>query len=275
MRYQSLDRKFEIPYNFDWNYIDILKGCDLLNKSIEYIYIAPYHEDYTTIIRSDLYGAKNLSRSEYVKHIRKIKQYFDGELQLLLQKKDKIMPLETLKWYIDLGFTAFCCGNPEQAKLIKEYNQNLTVIGSIVLHVERKDLCQNEYYKKYFDKFVLDFGYGKNLQAIKELPTTKKYMILCNAYCNVNCDGDHHWNIKDEFQQIKCPGRLWETGDFSQSTLIRPMDLKYFDPYIDTYKIQDRSWPTWEIIRDIILYTTDYSIYPGIDYSEFLYDTTY
>lgn len=269
---ETIKRKFEIPYNFDWNYMDILKGCNLIDDTIEYIYVAPFVEDYTTIIRCDPYEAKNLTRDQYVKHILKIRQYFDGKMQLLLQNKKNIMPVEKLKWYINLGFSAFCCGNPEQAKIIKEYDPNLTVIGSIVLHVKRNDLCHNEYYRKYFDKFVLDFSFGKEIEEIKKLPTTKKYMILCNSYCNTRCDGDHHWNIKDEYEQILCPGRLWETNNFKESVLIRPMDLKYFDPYIEVYKLQDRSWPTDQIVRDIILYTTDYSIYPGIDYSEFLYN---
>ena len=273
MRLRVLDRKFEIPYNFDWNYCDILEGCNLINDSIRYIYAAPFHEDYTTIIRADLYGAKNLTREEYVKHILKIKQHFQGKMQLLLQNKKDIMPIEMLKWYISLGFTHFCCGNPMQAKMIKEYDPQLTVIGSIVLHVTREELCNNEYYKQYFDEFVLDFSYGRKLQKIKELPRNKKYLILCNAYCHTNCDGDHHWQVKDEFEEIVCPGRLWETRDFSQSVLIRPMDLKYFDPWISTYKIQDRSWTTWEIVSDLILYQTDYSIYPGIEYDQFLYDT--
>ena len=54
------------------------------------------------------------------------------------------------------------------------------------------------------------------------------------------------------------------------------MDLKYFDPYIAIYKIQDRSWTTDEIIKDIILYTkVDYSLWPGIEYDEDMYDTDY
>ena len=269
-------RKFEIPYNFDINYIDALNTCGLINNSIEYIYMAPFHEDYMTILRADPYGSRQLTRDQYVMHIQKIRKFFDGKMQLLLQKKDKIMPLETLKWYLDLGFTCFCCGNPEQAKLIKEYDNNLTVIGSIVLHLTRKDLeadYNNKYYEKYFDKFVLDFSYGRHIEKIKILPETKKYMILVNSYCNNRCRGDQHWNIKTEYDPFVCPGKIFETHDFAECVLIRPMDLKYFDPYIDVYKIQDRSWPTADIIRDIILYTTDYTLYPGIEYSETIYDT--
>ena len=76
-------RKFEIPYNFDPNYLLILKNLDLINDSIEYIYMAPFHEDYTTIIRTDLYGAKNLTREQYKAHMEKIRYYFDGKMQLL------------------------------------------------------------------------------------------------------------------------------------------------------------------------------------------------
>ena len=49
------------------------------------------------------------------------------------------------------------------------------------------------------------------------------------------------------------------------------MDLHLFDPYTFAYKLQDRGWPTNMIIRDLILYTTDYSYYPDIIYNEKLY----
>ena len=51
------------------------------------------------------------------------------------------------------------------------------------------------------------------------------------------------------------------------------MDLHFFEPYIDTFKMQDRSWPTWSIINDLIMYETDYTTYPGIQYDEGMYDT--
>ena len=266
--------QFEIPYNFDPYYVDTLKNCNLINDYIKYIYIAPFKDDYTTIIRHDVYGAKFLTREEYVKHMQKIRYYFNGKMQLLLQKKDKLMPLETLKWYIDIGFTAFCCGNVEQAKMIKNYDPSLTVIGSIVLHVTNQDILENKDYQNFFDVFVLDFSYGRSLTKIKNMPDTKKYMILANSTCHVNCDGDHHWNVTKEFAKIHCPGRYpREHQNFNDTVLIRPMDLHFFEPYIDTFKMQDRSWPTWSIINDLIMYETDYTTYPGIQYDEGMYDT--
>lgn len=267
-------RKFEIPYNFDPNYIDTLLNCNLINDSIAFIYVAPFSEDYTTIIRDDPYGFYSLTREQYIEHIKKINKYFEGKMQLLLQKRDTILPLEKLKQYVAMGFTHFCCGNPEQAKLIKEYNKELTVIGSIALHITRNDIISKDYYQKYFDYFVLDFRYGRNLEAIKDMPDNKKYMILANSLCHRLCDGDRHWFAKNTNGPIGCPGKYpWENHNFEDSILIRPMDLKYFDPYIEVFKMQDRSWPTWMVIRDLILYTTNYDMYPGIEYSEFLYDT--
>jgi hypothetical protein len=76
---------------------------------------------------------------------------------------------------------------------------------------------------------------------------------------------------------VKCPGIY--TGDSSSNNqtswetcaIIRPMDLGFFDPYIYIYKLQDRGWPTAEILRDYILYTTNYNLYPGITYDERMY----
>lgn len=273
---ETIERKFEIPYNFDPAYIDTLLSCNLINDSIAFIYVAPLLEDYKTIIRDDPYNSYELTREEYVKHIEKINKYFNGKMQLLLQRKDIVLPIDKLKWYINLGFTHFCCGNPLQAEIIKTYDPNLTTIGSITLHVTKQDILNKENYREYFDYFVLDFRYGKNLEAIKNMPSEKKYMLLVNSLCHHNCDGDRHWFAKNLDLPVGCPGKYpYENNNFNNSILIRPMDLKYFDPYIDVYKMQDRSWPTWMIIRDLVLYTTDFTIYPGIEYSEFMYDTHY
>ena len=59
--------------------------------------------------------------------------------------------------------------------------------------------------------------------------------------------------------------------DWNSCARIRPMDLGFFDPYISIYKLQDRGWPSKDIIRDYILYTTNYSIYPNINYDERMY----
>ena len=266
--------KFEIPYNFDPNFINALLACGINEDSIAFIYVAPFPEDYQTILRAEPYPFSSLTRAEYVEHILKINKFFPGKLQLLLQNKEKLLSDDQLKWYIKLGFTAFCCGNPQQAEMIKKLNNKLEVIGSIVLHIDKKTLESNPYYQQYFDYFVLDFKFSRKLHEIKLLPENKKYMILANAICSNKCDGDHHWNVKTRNEPIKCPGKFGvDHADFAETTLIRPMDLKYFMPYIDVFKIQDRSWTTNEIIRDIILYTTDYSLYPGIEYDENLYTT--
>jgi hypothetical protein len=100
-----------------------------------------------------------------------------------------------------------------------------------------------EDFKKYFDGFVLPFKAIRHLEEIKKLPKNFYYILLVNAYCNSKCTGQHHWNHDYKSNiPIKCPGILsydpkrsaipWE-----QSCRIRPMDLGFFDPYIDIYKL--------------------------------------
>ena len=85
----STIRKFEIPYNFDFNLIRGLQILNLINESIKYIYISPYVEDYVGVQRHDPNGANEFTRETYVTHINFVKQFFEGRMQLLLQKKNQ------------------------------------------------------------------------------------------------------------------------------------------------------------------------------------------
>lgn len=138
------------------------------------------------------------------------------------------------------------------------------------MHITPKDLYEHPEYHGVFNSFVLDFSYTKDIQNIKMLPNYYNYILLTNSLCNCKCDGTHHWELKPN-ELNHCPG-LANTVGFEKSCLIRPMDLKYFDPYISVYKLQDRGWPTSWILRDIVLYSTDFTFYPGIVYDEDLYE---
>lgn len=265
-------RKFEIPYNFDLN---LIKGLQILNLPfdfIQYIYVSPHPNDYLGVGRAGTDKIQQMTWEEYSFHINYIKKYFPNKLQLLLQKTspEELISKETLLKYIDLGFTSFCCGSLEQAKMIKSIDSKFETIASITSHVDAKTIKENAPdYLKYFNYIVLDFHYNRNLQEIKELPPEMNYILLINSICNSKCKGTQHWF--SEGKAFECPGLIVSKG-FDNSCLIRPMDLKYFDPYIKIYKIQDRSWPTFEILHDIILYTTDFSYYPGIKYDEDIYE---
>ncbi len=258
------DRLFEIPYNFD---LGLLNGIQLLHVPIDNIYcfyIPPYQEDYTSIFRGSTFLARN--RKEYEVHISYIKELFGAnKLQLLLQSTNtnKILPKEKLIYYFRLGFTKFCCGSIEQAKMIKEINSEAEIVGSITMKINQQKIQENFLiYKKIFDKFVLDFSYTRDIEKIKKMPTDFQYLLLVNSPCNSQCDGTHHWFAEDQYH-ITCPGKHSDIS-FEQSCIINPIDLCLFDKYISIYKLQDRGWPTDIILRDLIVYSRDYKLYPNI-----------
>lgn len=116
------------------------------------------------------------------------------------------MPSYLVKKYIGLGFRNFCVGSLEQAKIIKNIDPNIKVVGSIAMHITAEQIEENDKeYSQYFNSFVLDFSYTKNLLKIKILPKNYEYMILANSRCNNQCDGDHHWwSAHNNY----CPGLL-------------------------------------------------------------------
>lgn len=256
-------RKFELPYNFDKN---LLLGYQLLGINIDQIdciYVPPFIKDYQTILRNggeDTYTL--LSYEEYLDHIKNINTIFPNKLQLLLQRTNEEynMSSSLIKKYINLGFRNFCVGNIEQAKIIKEIDPKIKIVGSIAMHITYEKILSNfDIYKKYFNSFVLDFSYNKNITKIKQMPKDFEYMLLVNSGCNIHCDGDRHWWHWDNF---KCPGRYPDVP-YGESCLIRPVDLYIFEPYIGVFKIQDRGWPTSEILTSTCFYCCGSEFYMG------------
>ena len=272
-------RRFEFPYNFDKKLISILSTLDPLGKTIDCIYVPPFPKDYQTILRNGEQAAflDSLERKEYEEHIAFINSHFPGKIQILLQKPDIILPSGKIQYYINLGVQKYCVGSIEQAKIIKDIDKNLNVIGSISMQINKTKILDNfKEYNKYFNGFVLPFKASKTLNDLKNYPKNFYYILLINAYCNINCTGKNHWYFDYKSDtNIKCPGILTGNNNSSinwdKSARIRPMDLGFFDPYIYVYKLQDRGWPTADIIRDYVIYTTDFSLYPGINYDERMY----
>lgn len=271
-------RQFEFPYNFDTNLIQFLHCLDPEGQTINCIYMPPFFQDYQTILRTGEQAnlLDHMSREEYERHVHFINSLFPGKIQILLQKKEQFMPEDMIKYYLSLGIHKFCVGSAAQAKCIKNIDKTINIVGSISMQITRKEIEENlQEYSTCFDGFVLPFKASRNLQDIKKLPKNFYYILLVNAYCNIHCTGAHHWNYdyKDS-KNIKCPGIYGFSNSISwqDAARIRPMDLGFFDPYIYIYKLQDRGWPTADIIRDYVLYSSDYSIYPDINYREEMYD---
>ena len=264
------NRLFDIPYNFDKTLIYLIDTIYFLNQNIYCFSLPPFHEDYSYIIKENFNNNKLfISKQEYYQHINLINTFIDNKyknkLQLLLENIDKKdnMPKNVIQEYIKLGFTKFCVGNIEQGLIIKEVMPEAEVIGSITMHTTKEDIENNlDLYKELFTSLVLDFSYCKNINKIKELPKEFKYIMLINSLCNVNCKEVSTQSIDLLLQSYK---------NFETSCLIRPMDLQLFDPYIFVYKFQNQDQKIKHIVRDLVLYTTDWVYYPDIIYNEDLY----
>lgn len=269
----SAHREFEIPYNFDPQLINLIKQfdnrpLDVFPSFVNCIYIPPYYHDYKTILRDGQQAnyLKTMSRKEYEKHIDFINQIYPGKIQLLLQNPNLIMDNESIKYYNNLGITKFCSGSYEQSKIIRENCNNSNIVGSITMKVSKDHLINHPEYKEMFDGFVLHFPFSKSIDSIKEMPQDYYYLILVNAFCQTTCPGVHHWfqpyNPGDKGPATEA---CLQTKDWEKTALVNPSDLKLFEPYIKIFKLQDRGWPTNEILRDFILYTSEFQIYPNIN----------
>lgn len=273
----NIYRQFEIPYNFDKNLINGLQILNIIPNQINCFYMPPFPEDYIGIIRrydiiEPLY---KLNRQEYESHINYINKVYPNKLQLLLQQTDEKSAINfenKLSYYINLGFNNFCVGSIKQAEIIKKHLPNANIIGSITMNINNEKL-NNSIYMQYFNGFVLNFQFSRQLNNIKKLPKNFYYILLINAQCYNKCNGTFHWQAKYE-DNFNCP-YLEERQKFMTNCLIRPMDLFIFDPYISVYKLGDRGAPTFIILHDLILYNTNkYNIYPNIVYSEDIYNTS-
>lgn len=263
--YKDTHRKFEIPYNFDPK---LLAGLNILKfdqNAISCIYLPPYEFDYPCIRKNN----EMPNKEEHFNHIEMIQNQFPGKIQLLLQQPNDnyLMTGELLKKYLNFGIQKFCVGSLNQAKEIKNILPEAEIIGSISMHITKEKIENNkEEYLKYFDSFVLDFSYNKNLIKIQNMPNYYKYILIINSFCNINCPCDMHWfyvpnKEKGEnyysFQCIMSP----KVSPKNEWSLINPTKLELYDNYIRTYKIVERGWPTEQILRDLVLYTSRYKIY--------------
>lgn len=275
-------RPLEIPYNFDTNLIEFLKiYFSGREQMIHSIYLPPYKNDY---MAAKCYlphekSQRNVSsfypqtREEYEYHIQKINKAFPNKAMILVQQNHGI--LQKIELYLNkYNIQQFCVGSTAQARQLKELNNQLEITGSITMKITYDELVQLEKYQD-FTNFVLFFPFNRDLELIKKLPNSFKYILLVNCACSIFCDGTHHWFAntpeKESAAAVICPAR--NDMDIKHKIIVRPMDLEIFDPYISYYKLQGRECTTETIITDIVNYTTNWKEkYPLITQYPNLYD---
>ena len=264
-------RQFEIPYNFDKTLISALYKLDPEGSKYHCIYCPPFWEDYISakynyihVNGLNMSNNKQMTRVDYESHILYINLYFPGKLMLLLQQNNECISTSLLKYYYNLGFTKFCVGSVEQARIIKCLFPEVEIIASITMKIQPEDLKKLEY--SIFDSIVLWFPYNRNFNLIKHLPKNYKYILLVNCDCSIYCQGSHHWFASSqEEKQIHCPKK----NSWSDIIRIEPQDLYLFEPYITYFKLQGREYSTTNLLKDIILYTTNFKyLNPNLNTNE-------
>lgn len=247
-------KKYEIPFNFDIEYLNFLEKY--IDKDwVEFIFLPAFKED-SSNARSHLEGVSKSwgtykvpdTREEYEFYIKSI-QKSGFKPGVLFQEENPIKD-EILNYYLSLGIDTFVVNSDKLAKRIKSIDKNYKVIASITKTLSAKDLWEKDL--SMYDKIVLHFPFNRALNKIKELPPFYKYSILVNSFCVYNCESAHeHWNSTPETSsKIHC----MKSEHKENLIYIPPEYLNLFEPYIDSFKIQGREYPTNILTEEIFCF---------------------
>lgn len=237
-----IDKRFEVPYNFDENIIDFYKGY---SEYINFLYLPPYkdHASNTrTILQTECKGScyMPISLKEYEFHLSKIKEA-GLRFVILWQKFDEILSDELLDYYISKGACGFIVCSDENAKKIKARDKKLIVVCSIVQRI-CSDISKRDFTD--YDYIVLYFPFNRSLSILKQLSHLKnKLVIMPNTVCSTECPAMHHW-----FPRGNAPFNADEDcftyKSLDRCCYIYPEHLELFDEHVAGYKLQGREYPT-------------------------------
>ena len=241
-------RQFEVPFNHKNDLLQFyIKYKKELQKHIIHIYTAPFIEDYCAT--RHLTANKPSERSVYELQIRQLQQA-GYEVALTLNGNDLINN-DFIKYYVDnLNIKTYICKHYKDALLLKQYNPSIKVIASITKKLNFDDISKKDL--SIYDYIVLYYNFNASIDLIRKLPTRNKYILMTNTWCDYTCNFAHWYNETN----FKCPLSI---NGYKNTTWIFAEDLKYFDPYINIYKLQGRDYETSIIIKELLyfLYNKD------------------
>lgn len=150
-----------------------------------------------------------------------------------------------LDYYCRLGASGFIVADDRNARIIKEYRRDLSVICSIVqrigANIKGKDL-------KDYDYVILYYPFNRAIDALKRLDEIKdKIILMPNTMCNIDCPSTHHWfpQTGRPFDASRdCPMTI---KNIDRCGIILPEHLGLFDNLVGGYKLQGREYPTTAI----------------------------
>ena len=242
------EKKFEVPYNFDFSLIDFYADH---GSMISFIYLPPFKSDAIntrTIIENPNKGSLGympVTREEYTEHLMSVNQ--KGLKFRVLWQDNKNIEHETIRFYMDHGSAGFVVGSEKNASAIKKYDKNISLTASITMRLTSNDLLNRDF--SNFDSIVLFFPFTRSLDAIKKLSHIKDKLILMpNTVCWTDCPAVHHWFPKNN--ELREEDRCLSRSNVDKCCFIYPGHLYLFDSYVAGYKLQGREYPTFEIIAN-------------------------
>lgn len=263
-------RKFELPYNFDFELINKLSdkegkygNYNQYLDNVSCMYLPCYWEDGLNSRHNLLLdGTIPKSWEEYKKHLFALLKI--SKPAILIQQGTDMEAIDT---YYYFGVRKFILSDNELAGTIKDKYDDCELILSITKCVSDKELLDS---KKYgidiYDKIVLPFRYCRQIQLLEALSEKQdfdknKYILMVNSHCLYNCNRcKKHWTLNDEnLEEYRRKEKVltdgYCLGIYSEErAYIQPYDLRYFDKYIGEYKLVDRLDYTEEILSNLEKY---------------------
>jgi hypothetical protein len=243
-------KQFEVPYNFDEVLIPFYQQQ---KEYINFIFLPPFREDLRntrTIVEGCTKGLCYMpsSRSEYEYHLLSIHNA-GLKIVLLWQVPDSILTINNLDYYTSLGVDGFIIANDKNASIIKNYNNNLLVIASIVQRI-----CDNISRRDFtlYDYVVMFYPFNRSLKCVEILSNKNlkgKMIIMPNTVCHTDCPAIHHWFPSTDHPFVQ-DRDCFAMRNISKCCFIYPEHLYLFDDFVAGYKLQGREYPT-DIIIDV------------------------
>ena len=237
--------QFEVPYNFDEK---LIKYYQKNASHINYLYLPAYKDDSPntrSTIQTKTKGHCYMpqSREEYEGHLRKIVAA-GLRFVILWQVRGLQLTPERIKYYSSLGTSGFIIADDENATMVKQFNQSLLAICSLVQRINNSSALHQKDLSLY-DSIILYYPFNRSLDALRKIEHLKdKIVLMPNTFCTVDCPYVHHWfpNKNQEFRQsVDCPVSV---ATMKKSGFIFPEHLHLFDNYVSGYKLQGREYPT-------------------------------
>lgn len=260
--------KYELPYNFETNYLEELQKIPNYRDHIEFVYLPSWNGDgFNT--RQHIYERQWYPKTEdeYAQRIRAfqdakipiciiIQQMYDFENKRALPTDRGVSLIE--KYYNTYGITNFIINDDAVASTIKaKYGNKIRIILSITRMLKYTEIQQEPEFLDYYDELELFFWFNRHLSIIAQLPDRYKYILINNDHCYYDCKQTmKHWFTTDQKSYRECcTASHCGSRDERLSIRIYPEDMKYFAPYLDHFKIAGRDWETQKIMADFQLYT--------------------